>query len=593
MRELEQMERPGRRLEAAVTALINNRPLASRAIDSRVCLVCLACHFSGEENVDMDGEDDQTPLNAEVIRRTLLRGGSSARAMAMAAAAHNREMHAANGNIHFLTGHAERRIDTIERLRDLSTRGDKYVWRTNRTVSDYQSEAELELPAMTIQTGVAGGSQSTSALPTVHCYLGTAGAIVPDDFCTPREGSCTPDASEGGSETETRAPEPTPGPSKAGRRKDCSVDDKKYSLLKKLKGLVKLKGSKKSMGDETKQVFNSLSIQTSRESLSESGLSGGHTNNAEEAKKAWGDLYWFGVGSEPHFDVAEFIPSAGCIEVLEAERDPGSRDDRINPSQSRIVWTYIKGGARLQSAVAGSATTIKGDVRLPALKVRLLDCLKGYGLPFPSGVNWAVPYRMDVPAEVDTRDVLDGWNYQFVAIPPLVLDVAFATRADGELPVGGEVWNLRDPTVAVVVLDAAASDSANLWALQILMALPYPLLTRTEWFLINNYQGQDEIEPRAIVRTEALVTIPSEVKKLVLIYSGGTGFVNIGNQHIAVQAPDGTRLPELRAHDAHDLIFDSARLVMGYPFPASKLLDRWASERLATTWHVMRLRNIS
>ncbi|CAG4953026.1 unnamed protein product [Parnassius apollo] len=173
---------PGRRLELAVTALIANKPLASRAVDSRVCLVCLASHLCCEEDTLGSQEEAETSgLTFEEVRRAIVsRGGRSARAIAVAAAIHNREMHAANGNIHFATGVSDTRLDTVERLRSMTERGERYKWRPGRGVADALREAEGELPVMTVQTSLLGGSQSTAPPATQHCYLGRADVLIDD-----------------------------------------------------------------------------------------------------------------------------------------------------------------------------------------------------------------------------------------------------------------------------------------------------------------------------------------------------------------------------------------------------------------------------
>ncbi|KAL4712683.1 hypothetical protein ACJJTC_007980 [Scirpophaga incertulas] len=91
------------RTELAACALIFNRPLASRALASRVCIVCLAQLMteghvpSPEPNTGRDGAS-----NFESMRRAIVGGNRSpSRSLQVAADAHNREMHALNGNIYY------------------------------------------------------------------------------------------------------------------------------------------------------------------------------------------------------------------------------------------------------------------------------------------------------------------------------------------------------------------------------------------------------------------------------------------------------------------------------------------------------------
>ncbi|CAG5022567.1 unnamed protein product [Parnassius apollo] len=154
---------------------------------------------------------------------------------------------------------------------------------------------------------------------------------------------------------------------------------------------------------------------------------------SEPAARAYSDVYWVGVGQDDKYSVATLTPILGCQRVMEAERDPGVRDERINPSLSRATCSFVAGGARLQTAVGNSVGTAKADIRLLALKTRLMDLLRGYGCTFPTGVPWAVPLRADIPAEVALRDVLDNWQYTYTVITPRALDFYIRAGRQGEI----------------------------------------------------------------------------------------------------------------------------------------------------------------
>lgn len=139
------------RVGLAVVAIVQNKPLASRCLQARVCVVCLAAHLSGEDYPEtVEGESGELP-SFEEIRRTLL-GTNSGRAAAMAALAHNREMHASNGNIHFTANLAETRVDVMMRIRAEADRGDRYRWRPSQQMEDALCESENQLSGIQVQS---------------------------------------------------------------------------------------------------------------------------------------------------------------------------------------------------------------------------------------------------------------------------------------------------------------------------------------------------------------------------------------------------------------------------------------------------------
>ncbi|CAG5022569.1 unnamed protein product [Parnassius apollo] len=75
--EVERSDAPGGRLGLTVTALIANKPLASRAVVSRVCLLCLASHLCCEEGeLGAGGSEGAGEFTFEEVRCAIVsRGG--------------------------------------------------------------------------------------------------------------------------------------------------------------------------------------------------------------------------------------------------------------------------------------------------------------------------------------------------------------------------------------------------------------------------------------------------------------------------------------------------------------------------------------
>ncbi|CAG4952508.1 unnamed protein product [Parnassius apollo] len=157
-------------------------------------------------------------------------------------------MHAANGNIHYATGPNDNRLDTVERLRSLAERGDRYVWRPERSVGDALKEAEGELPVMTVQTSLLGGSQSTAPPATQHCYLGRADVLIEDverETHPPAQASTSSKTAAdipGQSDKAPSAPEATGGCSEEGGSlgEAATVAGKlRRTLYRRLRGSIK------------------------------------------------------------------------------------------------------------------------------------------------------------------------------------------------------------------------------------------------------------------------------------------------------------------------------------------------------------------
>ncbi|KAL4720765.1 hypothetical protein ACJJTC_004132 [Scirpophaga incertulas] len=200
----------------------------------------------------------------------------------------------------------------------------------------------------------------------------------------------------------------------------------------------------------------------------------------------------------------------------------------------------------LQIAAVDGATASRCDVRPLALKTKLLDNVRSYGYLFPTGVTWSVPLKTNIPFENSARDVVDNWNYQAIAVTP-----------QGLTPV--------------------------LWALQVVNALPYPLLARTEWFALNDNENPDDIKIASFLRNEGLVTICNQVSKIILLVSAPQKRVRIGGADIpVVGVARNEEVPPLMPIDARDLIVGCLDSLMSHPVSLTELFNRWAVARVSS-----------
>ncbi|KAL4707210.1 hypothetical protein ACJJTC_016586 [Scirpophaga incertulas] len=122
-----------------------------------------------------------------------------------------------------------------------------------------------------------------------------------------------------------------------------------------------------------------------------------------------------------------------------------------------------------------------------------------------------------------------------------------------------------------------------LWALQVVNALPYPLLARTEWFALNDHENPDDIKVASFLRNEGLVTISSQVKKIILLVSAPQKRIRIGGAEVPVTgvARNGD-VPPIMPMDARDLIVGCLDSLMSHPVSLTELFNRWAVARVSS-----------
>lgn len=110
-----------------------------------------------------------------------------------------------------------------------------------------------------------------------------------------------------------------------------------------------------------------------------------------------------------------------------------------------------------------------------------------------------------------------GFEWECVAISPQHLDACLA-MAGGRINVGhGAPWRLDDTDVSVVVLNNENGSVARLWALQLLIALPYPLADVTEMFAVTNAEDRHMLNLVGMLRNECAVVMDTLERKVVFV----------------------------------------------------------------------------
>ncbi|KAL4702660.1 hypothetical protein ACJJTC_012289 [Scirpophaga incertulas] len=148
---------------------------------------------------------------------------------------------------------------------------------------------------------------------------------------------------------------------------------------------------------------------------------------------------------------------------------------------------------------------------------------------------------------------------------------------------GGLRWGLTDPDVALVSLDYTQGLTPVLWALQIVNALPYPLMSRTEWFALNDNLSPDDLKVASFLCNEGLVSICSSVTKIILLVSAPQKRVRIGGFELpVVSVSRNGEVPPLVPQDARDLLVGCLDCLMSHPVSLTDLFNRWAVARVSS-----------
>ncbi|KAL4720303.1 hypothetical protein ACJJTC_001833 [Scirpophaga incertulas] len=342
------------------------------------------------ERIPNVGRDGAT--NFEGIRRALVGANSiPSRMLQAAAAAHNREMHALNGNIYFCSTDDETRVQTVERLRDASDRGD-WVRRGAgiQTLDDAWSASARTLSALIARRSTNVGRQTTSSLGTQHCFAGrletleVAGAAPGTATDTARlaavreeglPGSATPGTS--GVSTRSAAKKAatsgglnriiTPaGDSRPIRATPARSPSVLGRFLKRLKAKITLKEPVDSRAQSVREAESLLSTveEVFRNSSSVGDKeTGGHRDGLTQLPEWIAGKYWYGVGTDRKFNVATLSPTSEAANLLAKEQDPGARDARLNARFPQRVWSYVQDCGVLQIAAVDGASASRCDIR--------------------------------------------------------------------------------------------------------------------------------------------------------------------------------------------------------------------------------------
>lgn len=155
----------------------------------------------------------------------------------------------------------------------------------------------------------------------------------------------------------------------------------------------------------------------------------------------------------------------------------------------------------------------------------------------------------------------------------------------GRIDVGGEApWRLDDADVAVIVLNNENGSVARLWALQLLMALPYPLADVTEMFAVTSPDNREMLDLVGMLRNECAVVMDTRKRKVVFIVTAPVNVVEVAGVQLDVARPArGGELGDAQAVDLRPMLVNALNLVLTSTQPLRDVVAPWISRRCSSS----------
>lgn len=160
---------------------------------------------------------------------------------------------------------------------------------------------------------------------------------------------------------------------------------------------------------------------------------------------------------------------------------------------------------------------VSKDWRLPALKVALYDMLRENIQMQPAGVAYDASDNSPALTVKVSRRQMDQWGYQAACITQSILERAIHNEF---LTLRGQRINLWDNII--IVLNPVHATPIR-WGLKILALLEYPLAQVSD--IYHMVMGKREIE---FIRNASNVTIPDDRRTLIFVVPDVSGEVMIG-----------------------------------------------------------------
>ena len=516
--------------------------------------VCPFCTFFelGDKACRNVGTRQVGKKNWTLIDR-LTYGEMGAQWVNAAAQAHNKEMHALNGNIDSVALGAASREGRLGMLRDLFWDQACEMTHEDGPSKGTTYEALLANPVTYYARGPDRSSRALTNAGTLHQYFcpgvrAMDGGFMEDEQVRvmTEDGDFVPEEREGGIR-EAGFGDVNRGPAGAETIQP---------------GNEQLMDQRGEQGLDDAPTCEGVAVVADPPLLA-NGERDPYPMDLIGGEESWQRLKWVGVGIDPRLRHGKLQRTETAALVLEAATNPSpSCPGVINPARGLYTYGYMSNTPSLAAGLDSYISNSKADYRSLAIKVDLYDELREKRVVQPSGVGYAWATADEPESHIISTRATGDWNYEAVFITADVLEAML--RAGGDLLVGGrggEVWNVRQDAVRVIpVADNGQPDCVgrDVW---IVSQLTYPLAQVFDVYDMAMVGDVDEdggqrTRRETFIRTAGLVDIADRESKLIFVVPTRTSSsIALGGVVYDVQSCDHRgELPRDRVMVAHDIV---------------------------------------
>ncbi|CAB3229462.1 unnamed protein product [Arctia plantaginis] len=145
----------------------------------------------------------------------------------------------------------------------------------------------------------------------------------------------------------------------------------------------------------------------------------------------------------------------------------------------------------------------------------------------------------------------------------------------------GDTWCIDDPSVAVIVIDYASGNPQLMWALQMVLAAPYPLVEVDELFVVTGPEGAETCRLAAMRRNECCVTMENKRRKFLLVTGSGEETIQIAGVEVRVAGLDRNREPEgVQPQPVGEMLTACLDRILRSPTPLKVTMEQWLATRM-------------
>ena len=518
--------------------------LVAHVVGSRVCPFCLVSALLGEEVKDEDVSP--SAYDRARIMSTPSLGDLSGWLRAVAAA-HNREMHAANGN-------TSASAVTAVYKGNREARENAFVWRRSQfwdsaVVVDSERATQAQRSVVQQQEQLklmysddyGRGDQWFTNAGTLHQLCDVDVIQLParlvDDLAAFNNMRLTgggEEGSEDGGNVELGERPPHNAESTLARLGHVrgmlddlvgAMDAEEAAYAREARAPVRAAGPPPPAVVRGEYLMDGLAValplrnaQGPRAVIAELGRLQDRIRAAEAAAdEEFEDLRWMGVGVTAQVGRGRLETTGRAEAYLEVSTTATSTNAAlVNPARGQQAYGFVCNVPHVAAAVLESLRHEVTDWREMGLRVALYDDLRRPCTQQPSGVEYAWMDRDGARGvRVTMLDALAEWSYSAVFVSSDVVE--HAIRGGGSLQLrDGTQWSLHDPEVVVIALNdnsGPGTPGRDIW---ILSHLTYPLALVADTVTMHEV-GIGEPRLEHFVRTASLVDIPSLADKIVFV----------------------------------------------------------------------------